>query len=510
MSRSVYLRVLMCWLLAVATSSAQKSIRVQVVIDRGPDYGQSFGSLFEGTTADGNFVIGAGFPNAYNTRYRANRHSVQFFIRPVHGNRPLKVKQLPRPTDNLTGAYLFERAGSIYSTYGGLQRWDADSGVWQPTQDSGGTNESMRLANGLLTFGDSQVTWNDRVILSPPLEGTYELFFYANGHLCFYHVNRKDGPYRQYTSDKDGFSRLYAVPWTPDEKTVDLSKAVTFQLPVVGETTFAWGQLRDQVVTGSNIGGFYRFQKGRWDKLLEPDMTRSYQLYSSLGFGDRLLMGQYPTGRLFEYDGTQIRDLSDWPPVPPGVRGSAREAQTTCIYGGQLFAGVWPWGELWRYAPDSDSWTLDRRMFNHPAVSDSVTHPYDKENAGNVPQNKWGQRVTSLVPHGKSLFISTSAKAPYKWEPGSYPFLQPSLWKSYGNVFQATMPGHVSVPVHWTDGATTLIFEVVNGQMRISQDGRLLVSAAADEFASDVDDLKWGDGIFGPHACRSLRGQIQD
>ena len=126
MSRSVYLRVLMCWLLAVVTSSAQKSIRVQVVIDRGPDYGQSFGSLFEGTTADGNFVIGAGFPNAYNTRYRANRHSVQFFIRPVHGNRPLKVKQLPRPTDNLTGAYLFERAGSIYSTYGGLQRWDAD------------------------------------------------------------------------------------------------------------------------------------------------------------------------------------------------------------------------------------------------------------------------------------------------------------------------------------------------------------------------------------------------
>lgn len=503
------LHVLIAGIVTVTTAWSQESIRVSVTIDRGEDLGQSFGSLFEAESADGRFILGAGFSNAYNTRYRANRHAVQFYIRPVKESRQLEVKQLPRPTDHLTGAYLFERGGNIYSTYGGLQQWNAARNRWEPGADKGGTQESMRLGHGVLTFGHSRVLWNDSVILEPPAEGTYQLFFYANGHLCFYHVNRKDGPYRKYTDDTDGFSRLYAVPWSPKDRAVDLERAITFLLPVVGETTFAWGQLGNQIVTGSNIGGFYRFQNGKWDKLLEPDLTTSYQLYSSLGFGDKLLMGQYPTGRLFEYDGEQIRDLNEWPPVPPGVRGSAREAQTTCIYGGELIAGVWPWGELWRYSPDAAKWDLDRRMFDHPAPSDKVTHPYDIENEGNSPQNRWGQRVTSLVPNRTSLFISTSAKAPYEWEPGTYSFLEPDLWKSYGLVYEATMPGHLSIPIKWTEGKTTLSFVVSEDRMTILQDGRLLGSAKSGSGVANPVNVKWGDGLFGPHACQSLSGTIE-
>ena len=48
--------------------------------------------------------------------------------------------------------------------------------------------------------------------------------------------------------------------------------------------------------------------QGRVDEL-EPHLGRSYQLYSSLTFHDRLLLGQYPTGRVFEYDGEKITDL---------------------------------------------------------------------------------------------------------------------------------------------------------------------------------------------------------
>ena len=39
----------------------------------------------------------------------------------------------------------------------------------------------MRVGNGILSFGDSQVTWNDKPILEPPSKGSYQLFFYANG-----------------------------------------------------------------------------------------------------------------------------------------------------------------------------------------------------------------------------------------------------------------------------------------------------------------------------------------
>lgn len=81
---------------------------------------------------------------------------------------------------------------------------------------------------------------------------------------------------------------------------MDLAKANVLTLPVVGETTLAWGKLGRQIVTGSNIVGFYVLADERWRKLLEPNIKVSYQLYSTMAFHDRLLMGQYSTGRLFE------------------------------------------------------------------------------------------------------------------------------------------------------------------------------------------------------------------
>ncbi|MDP6445472.1 MAG: hypothetical protein QF805_16855, partial [Pirellulaceae bacterium] len=255
-----------------ADESKLAATRITVTIDRGADVGQSFGSLFEARSADGSLVIGAGFQNAYNTRYRGDRHAVQFYIRPTDGERAVSTVELPRPNQTFTGSYLFSRDGAIYSTYGGVKTWDAKSERWADAAAAGGTHETMRLGSGFLSFGDSRVEYNQRSILEPPDKGSYQLFFYANGFLCFYHVRRNDKPYRSYKSDDDGFSRLYACPWTPKQREVDLSSAVVMRLPVVGETTFAWGQLGDQIVTGSNIGGFYVFENGKWKMLLEPNI----------------------------------------------------------------------------------------------------------------------------------------------------------------------------------------------------------------------------------------------
>ena len=488
-----------------------------VTIDRGQDLGQCFGSLFEARTKDHSLIVGAGFQNAYNTRYRADRHAVQFFVRPSNGRREMSVEELPRPTENLTGAYLYERDGTVYSTYGGLQSWNAKTQSWNQAQEGGGTQEAMRVGNDTLTFGDSKVRWNSRTILKPPSEGSYQLFFYANGHLCFYHVNSRGRPYRFYKSDEDGFSRLYACPWTPDEEEVDLSRAVVLKLPVVGETTFAWGQLGDQIVTGSNIGGFYVFERGSWRMLLEPQIGVSYQLYSTLAFHDRLLMGQYPTGRVFTYDGQKITDQNGWPPVLQGVSDRAREAQTTTIYGGDLMVGVWPWAEVWRYNLDSEQWIFMRRMFSHPVLSSDIVHPYDVENRNNTPQNLWGQRVTSLVPSGPDLFISTSSKAPFEWDAEKHPFLAPDKWTSYGKVYRANMPGHLSASTKWTDGPTKLEFVIGERKMSIWQDGVLLatsslIGALAEQTdkAGSLNDVTWGSGIYGPSGCAALEGVIRD
>ena len=56
---------------------------IVVRLDRGEDIGQNFGSLFEGVTQDGAFIVGAGFSGLYNTYHRDDRHVVHFYIRVV-------------------------------------------------------------------------------------------------------------------------------------------------------------------------------------------------------------------------------------------------------------------------------------------------------------------------------------------------------------------------------------------------------------------------------------------
>ena len=517
--KRTYIAIAASLVAAVSAAAAERpssKARFVVTIDRGEDVGQSFGSLFEAESADGSLTVGAGFQNAYNTRYRADRHAVQFFVRPNDGARELATEELPRPTDDLTGSYLHGRDGKVYSTYGGLKSWNAVERRWEPAAGPGGKEETMRVGDGILGLGDSRVTWNGEVVLEPPTNGSYQLFFYANGHLCFYHVHRNGRPYRPYQDDADGFSRLYACPWKPSEGRVDLSKAVVLRLPIVGETTFAWGLLGDQIVTGSNIGGVYVFENGAWRMILEPIQGVSFQLYSSLAFHDRLLMGQYPTGRVFEYDGEKLTDLKGWPPVMEGVSGSSREAQTTTLYGGEVFVGVWPWGEVWRYSPAGRRWTFGRRMFPHPGLSRKITHPYDIENEDNSPRNQWGQRVTSLIANGPDLFVSTSAKSPQEWRADQYPFLAPDKWRSYGKVYRVTMPGHLSAPAKWTYGPTSFEFTIAGGEMSIRQDGALLARSPLGDRLSglasrsgNLDKVDWGAGIYGPHRCVSLKGEFK-
>jgi hypothetical protein len=498
----------------VVFQQSEHSTTFQVTVDRGADIGQNFGSLFEVQSEDGSITIGAGFQNGYNTRYRADRHAVQLFARSTQSDQNVDVELLPRPND-LCGTYLYTRDDVVYSTYGGVRAWAPAAKQWQVAPEVGGTEETMRVGSGLLTFGDSTVQYEGRTILEKPSSGSYQLFFYADGYLCFYHVDRRDGAYRSFVSDDDGFSKLYACPWTSEQSEVDLSKAIVLTLPVVGETTFAWGQFGKQIVTGSNIGGFYILENGKWRMLLQPNISVSYQLYSSMSFYDRLLMGQYPTGRLFEYNGTTITDRADWPLLLEGVTSSSREAQTTAICGGEMFVGVWPWGEVWRYNPDQEQWRFQQRMFSHPELSKEIVHPYDVENRGQDISNLWGQRITSLVTSGDSLFVSTSAKYPCEWNAEAFPFLADDKWKSYGSVYRMKVPGHLGAKAEWTSGATVFEFTVSGREMTISQDGKRIGSTVISgtlaqklEQPPKLKPVRWGAGIYGGFNGLRIDGKL--
>ena len=156
-----------------------------------------------------------------------------------------------------------------------------------------------------------------------------------------------------------------------------------------------------------------------------------------------------------------------------------------------------------------------QRMFDHPALTDKITHPYEVENKEHPVLNLWGQRITSLVTNGPDLFVSTSSKGVAKWKPEAFPFLAPEKWQSYGKIYRVTIPGHLSAPTRWTDGPTTLEFIIGVNEITIIQDGTRLATTRLDgPLAKQLEKLKpfktvhWGSGIYGHFDGVSLKGTI--
>jgi len=250
-----------------------------------------------------------------------------------------------------------------------------------------------------------------------------------------------------------------------------------------------------------------------WQTLRECD-GKSYQVYGMLNYYDRLLLAHYPSGCVYEYDGESLTERKNWPPPMPGVVGYAREAQSLGLYRGDLYTGVWPWAELWRFDRAAGKWFLVRRLFSRPTVTDKVGHPFEAEiNAYNAANNKknvfndWGQRATSMAAVGDSLYIGTSNKGGLL-RPPEYDFIDDATLAQYGLVHRLKLPGHLSCQTRWVDGPTTFQFVVANGRMSVSQDGDELaateVASTANAKAAD-EDIIWGRGLFGPLAGHLIR-----
>ena len=205
-----------------------------------------------------------------------------------------------------------------------------------------------------------------------------------------------------------------------------------------------------------------------------------------------------------------------WPPRPQQASPYAREEQTLTVYRGELFAGVWPWGEVWRLdreAPGEARWHFLGRMFTQPEIDPGVTEPYVPEvkSLGEKVWNIWGQRVTGLVPRGNALYISTGSKGgtPVDLKFG---FLGEVGRREYGAVLKLTMDGHLSAHLEWTEAPTELELELVvtDEVMRIWQDGRVVGSCrrSAGGNTPSAGRISWGRGIHGPFSGKILQRRL--
>lgn len=480
-----------------ATAAAPPDVpEVTVVVptDFRDDKGQSLGTLFEAWDDHGRPIAGAGFVDAYNTQDRSDRRLLQVYVNTAE-EPPFVPEKLPRPTTD-AGTYLFGFKNRLYSygrggADGRLRVWDGRH--WQP--EDAVEPLSVETGEAALALSPQAIRFDGAaVVQAPDQSGALAEPYYAGGWLVWRQFNGAVEP---------PVNQLFAAPWNPGESAVDRTKTISHTLGTPREFVYCYGQHGDRVLAATNTGGVFVLDKGVWQTVRATDPKVSFQIYSSLSLGDRLLLGQYPSGEIWTLEGLMLQRRSGWPPVMPGVRGVAREAQTLSVYAGKIYAGVWPWGEVWRMDPHDQSWRFLGRMFTHPQPTDATTHPYENETKDLDPVlNRWGQRVTSLTPWGDSLYIATSAKGPNPYEK-KFNFMTPEQADEYGAVYRHREPGCVSVPFNWRQGGSQFAFRWTPSSLTVFQDGetlgRAVWPAASDPRRLLPARVNSGSGLYGQH-----------
>jgi hypothetical protein len=460
---------------------------IRMRVDFGKDTGRTLGTLFEARSEDGAVIAGAGFAGGYNTYYRAARHTLLFHVRPPGAETAPVLSRMERPSDSRLH-YLFEKQGSVYATDRAGSSYLLRGREWFKTSEEAlpgfdvGARHIAVAPNRVLVRGRDALDF-------PRGAGTTGSCYYAQGWL-FFHVAVANSAARE--------TQLHACRWDPEQEArVRRDAAVILPLPVPGEFPYSYGQDGDAVIVGSNSGGVYRFSGGAWETLRGADPKVSFQLYTMINYEDRLLMGHYPTGELYEITPEGLAHLPGWPPRPEGAGPHAREAQTLAFYAGRLYCGVWPWGEVW--ARDHAGWKWVHRFFRAPEIASGVVAPFDAamEQLGEKVNNLWGQRITSMIPFEDRLILATSNKngAPAETR---IPELAGVL-EDYGAVWELRVPGALAAPIFWTGGPTDFEFRIGEEYIAVLQDGRLLGRAAYAGEMPKLEKFRWGGGLYG--AC---------
>jgi len=478
--------------IAATLVASPHALDVSISVTLGEDRGQGLGTLFEARDQDGDVIAGAGFDDAHATYLRDNHRQVVFFVKPPSSQPAISKLGKPFGPDN-NGTRLqvvddrlvaFHRGGNAvaFQTLGAGDTWIRNNEAWTKTANAFGGVQIVE--NRHLVFEGSTIRYDGEVIYESQLgSGRY---YYVDGRLFLYHAKP---------------DRLYVVAWEPG-RTVSLDAAEVFD--IVGNV-FTYGVYDDQVLITTNVGEFYSYESGLWTRHRATD-GKSWQGYSMLRFYDKVLIGHYPSGSLYQYDRDGLRPFEPRLPVPDGVSINAREAQTLAIYGGYLYVGVWPWGEVWRFDQETKTWSFVGRVFEQPTMIKEDQEPFARAMKDKpAPYNYWGQRVTSLTNFHDSLYIATMNKQGQPHLP-VHDFLDDETIAQYGAIHRLHVPGQVAAAFEWKD-ETTFRFVAEGNELTIYQDGKLLGRASTTDamMVDEVPVIELENGIYGPLRGKAVR-----
>jgi hypothetical protein len=464
---------------------------IEISMELPTDIAQPFGSLFEISDQDGNLIASAFAPQTSSLFHCSEGRHASFFVK---GNSKALVspRQLARPSQDSACSTLFTLQGELFATTRAKLNTSADlkvlkDGVWQTvTERQGlprdGLQFAIPLQGALLVASDKGVEWGGVRVFTPKpgLEQKY-FYHYTSGFLVAYEYG---------DLDSGVLSRLRLFKWVPgDPPTSPLSEVLTVHLPV--DYPLCFGEFDRRILFAMNGSGkVYAIDLTSFELkcIFENQEGSSWQGYCITRYYDRLLIGQYPTGQMFETYGQDVTPFharlpldEDWP----------FELQSVGHLDGQLVGGTWPWGQMFRF--DGSSWRLLGRCFTEPPTADLIA-PYSQESeASGQVSNAWGQRVNTIVQFNSCLFVATMNKG------GSIQGeeILGGAALRYGGVLQFPLENHLDWSIRWGK-RMTLVFRVWQDHAEIYQDGSLVASGVGDFTAiTKASSIRWGTGIAG-------------
>jgi hypothetical protein len=218
------------------------------------------------------------------------------------------------------------------------------------------------------------------------------------------------------------------------------------------------------------------------------------QFYSSIDYNGKTLLGEYPNGALFEYNGSEIIPWAGDRPV--STRPYRSEAQSMAIYCGDLYVGYWPRGELWRLS--DGVWNEVKRMFSHPS-GEIPFEPYEDRPNNPFVSNFYGQRITALSNFDKSMYAFTSNKKNWFSYIDFSGTLTPDQADEYGAIHKITKDSCSTGWLPNLSGKQVLRFEITKSMMIVSLGNKKILSVenTSGIVPSAKDAIVIGEGVFG-------------
>ena len=437
------------------------------------------GTLFTVWSAGGRVVAAAGYPSTWNTYSANDPTELHFFTREVDPT-AATITTLPKPSGSLRTGYAFGIGGSLV-IQDLANRYPSDVAYLQYLLDLDASGEPYPirpLADSELRSGTSfearglRYGWAPGLVQACPVTG--------------------DAPCQSIEIDEASFPYAYGE-----------NGGVVIAVTNWGEILLHGGSGWCRAVAAGD--GFACPADG--SPVPRAKTWAGFQFYSSVNYEGATLLGRYPGGLLYEFDGTTLKPSASNPSEFYADQTLPREAQSVAIYCGDLYVGHYPRGEVWTKNLDSGTWERAARLFSYP-TEDVPFVPYLGMEPEETPESFYGQRVTSLSLLGGSLFASTSNLREWDAAHETPSFLTSAQVDEYGSIARFSRPGCLTTNVAGSPPSYSLTFEISEEAIRVIRDGATLFETANSGAMPGASDLvQVGDGVFGPFAGATVEAR---